>query len=189
MPTIQDTRDVAPLELGHGPAELEIFLEPTCPYSKRAFEKLPALIEAVGADKLTIRIRFLSQPWHLFSPIVTRCVLASSTGGDDAGMKTLAAIFEHREDFVCEHHCEGPNMTRSPADVVKQISGLAGKDLTEALKSRGVDRMIRWHAKYTRQTGVHSSPSFVINGIIEPGMSSGQSVEEWAELLKPYTEG
>jgi hypothetical protein len=29
------------LELGHGRTVLEVFLEPTCPFSKRAFEKLP----------------------------------------------------------------------------------------------------------------------------------------------------
>ena len=50
-----DVKPVAPIELGSGPLELEIFLEPTCPFSKRAFEKLPQLLSAVGDDKLTIK--------------------------------------------------------------------------------------------------------------------------------------
>ena len=76
MSTSPDTRPVAPLSLGHGPTEVEFFLEPTCPYSKRTFEKLPALVAALGEDKVTVRIRFNSQPWHLYSGVVTRAILA-----------------------------------------------------------------------------------------------------------------
>ena len=49
------TDSPAPLELGHGPPELEVFLEPTCPFSKRAFGKLQPLLDAVGEDRLTIK--------------------------------------------------------------------------------------------------------------------------------------
>ena len=35
---------VDPLVWGHGPKELEIFLEPTCPYSVRTFDKLDELL-------------------------------------------------------------------------------------------------------------------------------------------------
>jgi hypothetical protein len=30
---------------------------------------------------------------------------------------------------------------------------------------------------------VHVSPTFAVNRIIEPAMSSGQTVEEWLEVL------
>ncbi len=188
MTTATETHRVAPIELGHGKAELEVFFEPTCPFCKRAFEKLRPLLAAVGEDRLTIRIRFLSQPWHLFSPVVTRCILAASatTGGSEAALRTMEAVFGHREDFVCEDHCKGPNMERSPADVLRHISELSGIDLTQAFQSKSVDRAMRWHARYVRQHGVHSSPSFAINGLVEPNMSSGQSVEEWVELLRPH---
>jgi hypothetical protein len=187
MPT-EDTYVVAPIELGHGTLEVEFFLEATCPYSKRAFEKLPALLAAIGEDKVMVRIRLLSQPWHLFSPVVTRCVLAAcaTEGGQEAGLKTMAAIYAHREDFVCQNHSEGPNMNRSPADVLKQISELSGIDLSEAFKSKSVGRAMTWHAKYSRQNGVHVSPSFAINGLLEPAMSSGQTIEEWSALLTPH---
>lgn len=188
MPTLQDTIAVAPIALGHGPAELEAFLEPTCPFSKRAFAKFPALLTAVGEDRLTIRIRFLSQPWHLFSAVVTRCVLAAcaTEGGKAAGLKAMEAIYANRESFVCENHCAGPNMNRSPADIVAHVSELSGIDIAEAFRLDSVGRMVRWHVRYCRQNGVHSSPSFAIDRIVEPGMSSGQTVEEWVELLRPY---
>ena len=189
MPTLEDTRDVAPIVFGHGPAELEAFLEPTCPFSKRAFAKFPALVEAVGADKLTIRIRFLSQPWHLFSAVVTRAVLAAcaTRDGAAAGIRAMEAIYASRESFVCDNHSSGPNMNRSPAEVVAHIAELSGIDLAHAFTLDSVGRMVKWHARYCRQMGVHSSPSFAIERMLEPAMSSGQPVEEWAEMLKPYT--
>ena len=178
---------VPPLVLGHGPTELEAFLEPTCPYSKRAFEKFPALIEAAGADRLTIRIRFLSQPWHLYSAVVTKGILAASAvGGVETGLAAMAGIYRDREAFEFADHCRGPNMDRTPADILRAISALAGHDLADAFCWKSIDRSLRWHVKYARQMGVHTSPSFAIERIVEPQMSSGQSVEEWLALLRPH---
>lgn len=185
---MQSTPAVAPIELGRGPTELEIFLEPTCPFSKRAFDKLAGLVSAVGSDKLTVKIRFVSQPWHLFSGIVTRTILAASAtkGGTEAALKAMTAVFEHREDFEFENHSSGQNMHRTPTDIIADISRLTGIELSDAFKLKSVDTSLRWHTKYTRQNGIHVSPTFMINGLVEPAMSSGQSIEEWTQLLQPH---
>jgi hypothetical protein len=176
------------LSLGHGPTTLEIFLEPTCPFSKRAFDKLNLLLDKVGQDKLTIEIRFVSQPWHLFSGIVTRTILAASAteGGRAAAFKAMAGIYDRREDFEFEEHSSGPNMHRTPADVIADISAIVGTDLSAPFRLESVDRALRWHTKYARQNGIHESPTFMIDGLVEPKMSSGQSVEEWSDLLRPH---
>ena len=181
----QHSRDLEPIQLGRGELELEIFLEPTCPFSKRAFAKLQPLLSAVGENELTINIRFLSQPWHLFSAVVTRCILAATAtaGGQESGLKVINTVFQNREDFVCQDHCAGPNLKRSPADIVSHICQLSGIDLSEAFELDSVTRAVKWHTKYCRQNGVHSSPSFAINGLVNDAMGSGQSIEEWAQLL------
>jgi hypothetical protein len=177
------------LAFGHGPVQLDAFLEPTCPFSKRAFEKFRPLVDRVGADKLTVNILFVSQPWHLYSPVVTRAILAASAtaAGPAAALRAIEGVFEHRENFEFEeHHCTGPNMDRTPAQILAEVGKLAGMDLKEAWCLESVDRAMRWHARFTRQNGIHSSPSFVIGGLFEAGMSSGQTVEEWAELVRPH---
>lgn len=175
----------APLDLGHGPLELEVFLEPTCPFSKRAFFKFEPLVAAVGDDRLTIRIRFVSQPWHLFSGIVTRAILAASAtpGGRQAGLDAMRAVFDNREAFEFEEHCTGPNMDRTPAEIIAQLSALIGIDLAAPFRLKSVDQALRWHTKYSRQNGIHVSPTFAVNRIINNAMSSGQTVEEWAKEL------
>ncbi len=180
-------RPVPPLVLGHGPVELEVFLEPTCPFSGRAFGKLPALVEAVGVDHLTVRIRFLSQPWHLYSGVITRGILAASAAiGAEAGLAVMAGIYADRDAFEFDDHCRGTNMDRTPRDILAAVSALAGRDLTEAFCWKTVDRALRWNVRYGRQMGVHESPSFAIERMVEPKMSSGQSVEEWADRLRPH---
>ena len=177
--------DLAPLVLGHGPIELEIFLEPTCPFSKRAFEKLPALLDAVGSDQLTIRIHLLSQPWHLYSGVVCKGILAASTfpDGTDLALKVMAGVFAEREAFEFEGHCSGPNMDRTPAQILAALSDIAGTDISEAFCLRSVDRALRRHTRYARQVGAHESPTFMIDRLIAPAMSSGQSIDEWRRQL------
>jgi hypothetical protein len=188
MPSFQSPRPLPTIALGHGPTELEAFVEPTCPHSKRAFEKFRPLLAAVGEDRLTIEIRFVSQPWHLFSGIVTRAILAASATEDGVAtaLRAMEGIYANREDFEFENHSSGPNMNRTPADIIRDVGRLAGVDLSDAFRLDSVDRAMRWHARYYRQNGIHVSPTFMINGLVEPAMSSGQTVKEWSELLRPH---
>lgn len=176
---------VSPLVLGHGPTELEIFLEPTCPFSARAFEKLPALLADVGSDRLTIRIHMLSQPWHLYSGVVCKGILAASTfpDGTALALKVMAGVFADRDAFEFEAHCSGPNMHRTPTDILAALSEIAGTDLGEAFCLRAVDRALRRYTRYARQVGAHESPTFMVDRLIAPKMSSGQSVAEWRNAL------
>jgi hypothetical protein len=178
-------RDSEPLELGRGKTEMEVFLEPTCPFSKRAFGKFQPLLDLVGEDALTIRIRFVSQPWHLFSGVVTRSILAASATerGRQAGLAAMSAVYDHREEFEFEDHSSGPNMSRTPAEIVGHISELIGIDLSEPFRLKSVGRALRWHTRYARQNGVHESPTFAVNRLIDGSMTSGQSIEEWAGKL------
>jgi len=68
-----------PLVWGHGKNVFEVFLEPTCPFSVRAFNKFDALLAEVGEDKVTLKIHLQSQPWHLYSGVIVRYILAAST--------------------------------------------------------------------------------------------------------------
>ena len=121
--------------------------------------------------------------------MVTRAILAAAAaGGAETALAVMAGIYKDREAFEFDGHCRGANMDRTPADILRAISALAGHDLTEAFCWKSVDRALRWNVRYGRQMGMHSSPSFAIERMFEPQMSSGQSVEEWLALLRPHME-
>jgi hypothetical protein len=176
-----------PLVWGHGPRAFEVFLEPTCPFSVRAFGKLDDLLSQAGAERITVKIRLQSQPWHMYSGVIVRCILAASTlpGGKETAKSVMKAVAAHREEFEFDHHCRGANMDATPNDIIARIEGYSGVKLTEAFAIPDLDREIKWHCKYARQNGIHVSPTFMIDGLVETGMSSGDEVSAWvARLLK-----
>ena len=174
-----------PLEWGHGPRVFEVFLEPTCPFSVRAFGKLDALLAEAGPDRITVKLRLQSQPWHMYSGVVTRCVLAASTlqAGKEAAKAVLAAVAAHREEFEFDHHAGGPNMKATPDDIIARIESYSGLKVAAAFAIPNLDREIKWHCKYARQNGIHVSPTFMIDGVVQPNISSGDKVSDWATHL------
>ena len=174
-----------PLVWGHGPRVFEVFLEPTCPFSVRAFGKLDALLAQAGEDRITIKIRLQSQPWHMYSGVITRCILAASTlpAGKAAAKAVMAAVGAHREEFEFERHARGPNMDATPHDIIARIEGYSGVKLAEAFAIPDLDREIKWHCKYARQNGIHVSPTFMIDGLVQADISSGDAVDAWASRL------
>jgi class 3 adenylate cyclase len=146
-----------PLVWGHGPRIFEVFLEPTCPFSVRAFGKLEDLLDKAGEDRITVKVRLQSQPWHTYSGVIVRCILAASTfeGGKTAAKSVMAAVTAHREEFEFDRHCTGPILVyfgypRAHEDEAER-SARAGLDIVDAMvelnaavpprgRARGADR-------------------------------------------------
>ncbi|KPW50100.1 Uncharacterized protein ALO54_02577 [Pseudomonas syringae pv. philadelphi] len=169
------------LSWGHGPRLFEVFLEPTCPFSVKAFFKLDDLLAQAGEDHVTIRIRLQSQPWHMFSGVIVRCILAAATleGGKESAKAVMTAVASHREEFEFEHHAGGPNLDATPNDIIARIERYSGLALAEAFANPELEHAVKWHTKYARQNGIHVSPTFMIDGLVQPGMSSGDPVSKW----------
>jgi hypothetical protein len=175
-----------PLTWGHGPRVFEMFLEPTCPFSVRAFGKIDALLAEAGEDRISVKIRLQSQPWHMYSPVVTRCVIAASTlpAGKEAARAVLAAVAANREDFEFGRHCSGANMTATPNDIIARLEAYSGITLAAAFAIPDLDREIKFHARYARQNGIHVSPTFMIDGLVRAELGSGDAVADWAKHLR-----
>lgn len=174
-----------PLVWGHGGRTLEVFLEPTCPFSAKAFGKLDELMARAGEDRLTIKIRLQSQPWHLFSPVVTRAILAASTteGGKSAAKAVMAAVFQHRDEFILTNHCSGPNLDQSIRGLLGLIERYSGVRVSVPFEQPDLEREMKWHARYARQNGIHASPSFMVDGLVAADFSSGDTVDTWLAKL------
>lgn len=174
-----------PLEWGHGPRIFEVFLEPTCPFSVKAFNKLNALLEQAGEDKITVKIRLQSQPWHLFSGVIVRCILAASTlpEGKAAARKVMQAVADRREEFEFTDHCSGPNMQATPEEIIARIERYSGVQLADAFARPELQTEIKWHCKYARQNGIHVSPTFMVDGLVQPDLGSGDEIAVWVTRL------
>lgn len=104
-------------------------------------------------------------------------------GGKEAAKKVFAAVAAHREEFEFTDHCSGPNMNVTPNDIIKRIEEYSGIDLAEAFARPELQQDIKRHCKYARQNGIHVSPTFMVDGLIEPRMGSGDEVSHWVSFL------
>jgi hypothetical protein len=177
-----------PLVWGHGLRVFEVFLEPTCPFSVRAFGKLDDLLGQAGEDRITVKLRLQSQPWHMYSGVIVRCILAASTleSGKAAAKSVMAAVAAHREEFEFDRHCSGPNLDATPNDVIRRIERYSGVKLAEAFAIPDLDRKVKWHSRYARQNGIHVSTTFMIDGLVQADMSSGDPVADWVARLQKH---
>ncbi|MGA0543031.1 DsbA family protein [Neotabrizicola sp. VNH66] len=170
---------------GHGPALFEIFLEPTCPFSGRAFGKLPALMQAAGEDRLTLRLWLHAQPWHMYSGVITRAILAAAAGpgGKEDARRLMAAVFARQPEFEFEDHARGPNMDRTPRQILQALEEISGLSLSAAFDARGLQKAIKGHTRYARQNGIHVSPTFMVNGLVQADLGSGDDIGRWLSAL------
>lgn len=177
--------DYAALSWGEGDKLLEVFLEPTCPFSVKTFYKLPELIEQMGAQNLRVQIWLHSQPWHLFSPVLVRAVLAASTlaEGKKAAWQVMDAIAQNRDEFEFIDHCRGQNLLATPRQILQRVEQFSKLSLQDAFDQTELQTLVKTHTKYARQNGIHVSPSFMINGLVQADMSSSETVEVWVKRI------
>ena len=117
--------------------------------------------------------------------MIVLCIVAASTlhSGKAAAKAVMAAVAAHREEFEFERHCSGPNLDAAPNDIIARIERYSGVKLAEAFAIPDLDREVKWHAKYSRQNGIHVSPTFMIDGLVQADMSSGDAVDDWVSRL------
>ena len=147
------------LSRGQGATVTDWFLEPTCPHSVRAFGKLGALLEAAGEDRLTVRITLHAQPWHLFSGVVSRAVLAATLLPDagDAAWRVLAAVGAARDEFIATDHSHGPNMDLPLTAMLDRIDpALAEADIFAAIGTSGNVYPAAAYGQHARRMGAHT---------------------------------
>src|SRR5262249_26588192 len=132
---MKNTWRADPLVWGHGPRVLEMFLEPTCPFSVKAFGKLDDLLGQAGEDQITIKLRLQSQPWHMYSGVIVRCILAASTldSGKAAAKSVMAAVAAPREEFEFDHHCGGAEIDGTPNHINGSIETHRGGEDAKTL--------------------------------------------------------
>src|SRR5262249_44642537 len=77
----------------------------------------------------------------------------------------------------------GPNMDATPRDIIGRLENYSGLKLADAFAIPNLDREIKRHARYARQNGIHVSPTFMIDGLVQTDLSSGDKVSDWVARL------
>ncbi|KAL0491545.1 homeobox and leucine zipper protein Homez [Acrasis kona] len=185
---------------------IELFGDILCPYTKRAYSTLKELISYYRSKKINIQLRIINavQPFHPRSYYVTSTIAAANFAAqtrtrrirvDDTAIALSDKFFSTQESY-------SEKMTNdiTPNNLLKQLRFVASNhtcsvggggtcltevEIEEAYKNERVDAIVKGQIKYGRQNSVHGTPTFAINGLLEPTIESSWTLEQWLKLIDP----
>ncbi|ORX57456.1 hypothetical protein DM01DRAFT_1319357 [Hesseltinella vesiculosa] len=199
---------LAPIFKGHrlgavtAPNTLEVYLDYVCPFSAKIFKKLQdevlPWIEQAYPGQVQFLFRQQIQPWHASSTLVHEAAIAVEKIAPEQFFPTSRLLFERQQDYFDEA-VEEKTRRQLVDQVAELIASNLGSDkvtkqsLVDLLnngtgdpqnKGNAVTNDLKWHIRFSRQSGIHVSPTVVWNGIRDDGVSSGWSLDQWQTYLQ-----
>ncbi|KAF4619141.1 hypothetical protein D9613_004933 [Agrocybe pediades] len=187
--------------LGHpdAPHTLDIFLDYVCPYSAKIAFKLdkilkPLLLPAGPYEgKFKVIYRFQVQPWHAMSTLTNEAGLAALRVSPRNFWAFSLALFRRQEEFF-----DIPTQDLTPRQVRDKLAHVAAEVLpTESIDAfkdlltfkssanggNAVTDDLKYNVKFSRQNGIHVSPTVLWDGLVQNQVSSSWENEEWVDFL------
>ncbi|KAG7095921.1 hypothetical protein E1B28_006605 [Marasmius oreades] len=183
----------------NSPHTLEIFLDYVCPFSAKmalAIENvLRPLFGPNGKYEGKVKVVFRNQvqPWHSSSTFVHEASLAVARSSPDNFWAFSLALFKRQGEYF-----DIPTSTLTPLQIRAKLAKLAtdvvgsqlSDELSELLKLKsspngGVDVTddLKYTVKFSRQNGIHVSPTAMWDGVTANEISSSWSEKEWIEFF------
>ncbi|KAI0773362.1 hypothetical protein BC629DRAFT_1595134 [Irpex lacteus] len=181
------------------PHTLEFFLDYVCPFSAKIAlsinNVLKPLFDNNGkyAGQVKVIFRNQVQPWHGASTFVHEAGLAVARVAPEQFWPFSLALFKAQGDYF-----DIPTSDLTPKQIRQKLADLAapftGNDKKDVfldlltLKSSpnggiAVTDDLKYTIKFSRQNGIHVSPTVLFDGLVANEISSGWSEEDWNKWL------
>ncbi|KAK0258998.1 hypothetical protein LTR12_002329 [Friedmanniomyces endolithicus] len=181
---------------------LEFYWDYVCPYSKKMFDTVYdgvfPIVKQKYADKVQFIFRQQIQPWHPSSTLVHEAGAAVLQTDPDKFWEFSKALFgKSAEYYDVKVVNETRNATYERLSKLAESVGIDGKKIYSLLKisdqpdkdgglntGNSVTNDVKLMVKANRLTGVHVTPTVLFNGVVEGGISSSFTKEEWEQWLE-----
>lgn len=164
-----------------------------CPFSKKAFKtvllELPKKLSEENRKNVSITIVQMPQPWHFPGLLLHETALVVKQLKPESYLRSCEKLFDQQStlkdkatkdkkrgeiyDMIFGYLDNAAEIDRKKFDGKLEVSD-DGTKVTPELKL---------HIKYARQNSIHSSPTFMINGIVDNSVSSSTSVDDWVKKI------
>ncbi|EWC44653.1 hypothetical protein DRE_06549 [Drechslerella stenobrocha 248] len=148
-------------------------------------------------NQVEIIFRQLVQPWHPSSTLVHESALAVERVSPDSFWAYSVALFAQQRDFF---DVNVVNETRNQTyQRLAELAGSVGIDKDEVYKllfiadkpdgdsyniGNQVTNDLKFITKAARQVSAHVTPTVYFNGVVEGSISSGWTLDQWAEWIQ-----
>lgn len=182
------------------PHTLDIFLDFVCPFSAKLALAIDGVLKPLlgpGGQyegKVKAIFRPQVQPWHASSTLTHEAALAVVRVSPENFWSFSLALFKRQTEYF-----DIPASTLTPVQIrenlAQLVTGVIGSSLTddfrELLKLKGtpnggvaVTEDLKYTIKFSRQNGIHVSPTVLWDGLVANEISSSWGEKEWTEFLK-----
>ncbi|CDO73815.1 hypothetical protein BN946_scf185015.g144 [Trametes cinnabarina] len=182
------------------PHTLDIFLDYVCPFSAKLALAIDGVLKPLFAPggkyagKVKVIFRNQVQPWHGSSTFVHEAGLAVARVAPEQFWTFSLALFANQREYY-----DIPVSTLTPTQIREKLAELVSESIGEdkaapfkdllTLKSTpngGVDVTddLKYTIKFSRQNGIHVSPTVLWDGLIANEISSSWGEKEWTEFLE-----
>ncbi|KZT29378.1 hypothetical protein NEOLEDRAFT_1107084 [Neolentinus lepideus HHB14362 ss-1] len=181
------------------PQTLDIFLDYVCPFSAKLALAIDSVLKPAldtggkyeGKVKAIFRLQV--QPWHASSTFTHEAGLAAARVAPEKFWAFSLALFKKQTDFF-----DIPSSNLTPIQIREQLAAVfgevAGQDKVAAFKDLltlkstpnggvAVTDDLKYNVKFSRQNGIHVSPTVLWDGIVANEISSSWGEKEWSEFL------
>ncbi|KAE9368497.1 hypothetical protein N431DRAFT_347980 [Stipitochalara longipes BDJ] len=181
---------------------LELYLDYVCPFSQKMFNTVYSsvipLIKQKYASKVQILFRQQIQPWHPSSTLVHEAGVAVLKLEPGKFWEFSKALFDDAKSFYDVNVVnETRNQTYQRLSKIGAKVGISEQKMFDLLKisdkpaedgslntGNKVTNELKVLVKMNRMQGIHVTPTVVFDGVVENGISSSFSGEQWEEWLE-----
>ncbi|KAI9270401.1 thioredoxin-like protein, partial [Phascolomyces articulosus] len=192
---------LAPQFAGHrlgaaaAPHTFEFYLDYLCPFSAKIYKKFRQeiwpYIEETYPNKVQVIFRQQVQAWHAFSTLAHEAALAVEKIDPTKFYAFSDVLFQHQEEFfdVAVENKTRKELLGELAKLAESV-GISGEKFTNLLLNKegnvgnSVTPDLKLCVKLGRQTGIHVSPTVLLDGLQENSISSGWELDQWKDYLK-----
>ncbi|KAJ7222690.1 hypothetical protein C8J57DRAFT_1392091 [Mycena rebaudengoi] len=182
------------------PHTLDIFLDYVCPFSAKMSLAIDSvLLPMLGPQgrfhgKVKIIFRPQVQPWHATSTLTHEAALAVARASPESFWIFSLALFKRQGEYF-----DIPTSTLTPLEIREKLANLAAEvapantieEFKELLKLKSspnggnaVTDDLKYTVKFSRQNGIHISPTVLWDGLLANEISSGWGEKEWTAFLE-----
>lgn len=173
---------------GDAPIQIEAFVDFECPFSKKAWPTLLALINQAPSDRLAITAQPTVLCDHRQSWDLTKTLTAVAAPHPLKAWQFISHLFQNQERF------NGAAFeTKTRQDLLALVEtlieefdpALPSHDLVKDLgdESSAIASRAKSSVRYAIIRGVWSTPTFLINGSEVPQLESSSTISDWNSFL------
>ncbi|KAK4499454.1 hypothetical protein PRZ48_009969 [Zasmidium cellare] len=181
---------------------IELFLDYVCPFSKKMFNTVYDDVYPVVKQKYSDKVQFIFrqqiQPWHPSSTLVHEAGVAVLQTDASKFWDFSRALFEKQTEFFDVNTVnETRNKTYERLAKIAGSTGLDEKTIFSKLEvsdkpdkdgslniGNQVTNDLKPLIKHNRLQGIHVTPTVLFNGLVENGISSSFTKDDWAQWLE-----